>query len=148
MSAGLKLNMVTPKSNDQRLDDSAYIYTLWFIIYITPTHAGNFFQGDLYLVLWEGWLASDSSWEPASFVTDDLLETIDNPPVTEDRRAEGRQSLYFCFQRVLSGNTNQAAGHDVPLTLDVFRVITHLASSTPIAIQGYNAYTREEFSKI
>ena len=99
-------------------------------------------------MLWEGWPASASTWEPASFVIDDLLETFDNPPVSEDRRAEGLQTLYFSFQHALSGSTNQAAGHDVPLRLDVFRAITHLATSTPSAIQGYNAYSKAEFGKI
>ena len=44
--------------------------------------------------------------------------------------------------------TWQEAGHELPLRLDVFRTITQLASSTTSAIQGYNAYTKEEFSKI
>ena len=36
----------------------------------------------------------------------------------------------------------------MPLTLDIFRAVKHLASSTPSAIQGYNAYSKAEFDKI
>ena len=64
----------------------------------------------------------------------------------EDNGAEGLQTLYF--QHALCGNTNQAAGHEVPLTLNVFRAITYLATSKPSAIQGYDACSKAELGKI
>lgn len=85
-----------------------------------PEHSVKvfFFQGEMYLVKWSGYHVSESTWEPKSHFTPEILRSYERPEITIDRLQYAAQHLEKAVQQHLSSNGNRSV---IDFDADVFR---------------------------
>jgi hypothetical protein len=96
-----------------------------------------FFQGEMYLVKWRGYHISESSWEPMSHLTPEIIRTYDQPEITYERLQYGAQNLERIVQQRLSSNGNSSV---VDFDADLFRFC--------FRVQSMHILHKEDFSRL
>jgi hypothetical protein len=62
----------------------------------------------LVIVKWRGYHISESSWEPKSHLTPEIIRTYDQPEITYERLQYAAQNLEKAVQQRLSSNGNRS----------------------------------------
>jgi hypothetical protein len=96
-----------------------------------------FFQGEMYLVKWRGYHISESSWEPKSHLTPEIIRTYDQPEITYERLQYAAQNLEKAVQQRFSSNGNRSV---LDFDADLYRYC--------IRVQSIHILHKEVFSKL
>jgi hypothetical protein len=96
-----------------------------------------FFQGEMYFVKWRGYHISESSTEPMSHLTPEIIRTYDLPEITYERLQYGAQNPERIVQQLLSSNGNPSV---VDFDADLFRFC--------FRVQSIHILQKEDFSRL
>jgi len=91
----------------------------------------------MYLVKWRGYHISESSWEPKSHLTPEIIRTYDQPEITYERLQYAAQNLERAVQQRLSSNGNRSV---LDFDADLFRFC--------FGVQSIHILHKEDFSRL
>ena len=91
----------------------------------------------MYVVKWRGYHISESSWEPKSHLTPEIIRTYDQPEITYERLQYAAQNLEKAVQQRLSSNGNHSV---LDFDADLYRYC--------IRVQSIHILHKEDFSRL